>query len=128
MKKKKRRGAAYSVDLRERVFAAIDANYWTHKQAAEFFGVGEATVDRWSILRNKTGSLAPRPHGGGHPRAFDADGDRRLEQLVDEKPDRTLAELTALARRRIGVEASGSAVSRALKRLNLTLKKSLSPR
>lgn len=124
MRHKKQRGAAYSLDLRERVFAAIDTVPMTHKQAAEFFDIGEATIDRWSMLRNATGSLAPRPHGGGHPRAFDEEGDRKLQALVEEKPDRTLAELTGLVQKRARVKASSSAVSRSLKRLNLTLKKS----
>jgi transposase len=44
----------------------------------------------------------------------------RLRELVEEKPDRTLAEL----REELGVETSLMSVWRALQRLNLTLKKS----
>src|SRR5579864_3966852 len=111
-RRKKQRGAAYSIDLRERVFKAIDEKRWTHKQAAAFFGIGEATIDRWSILRNETGSLAPRPHGGGHPRALDARGDRQLQDIVREKPDRTLEELKVQLRKKAKVEASTSAITR----------------
>ena len=127
-RRKKQRGAAYSVDLRERVFKAIEEKYLTHKQAAELFDIGEATVDRWSRLRRETGGFAPRPHGGGQPRALNARGDRHLEKLVREKPDRTLDELKVQLRKRAKVEASTSAITRSLKRLGLTLKKSRSRR
>lgn len=124
----KRRGKAYPPEFREIVLAKMREKQWTHKEAAEFFKVGEASVDRWSSLQRETGGVAARPRGGGRRRAVDAHGDRELRRLVREKPDRTIDELTALLRRRTSLKPSPSAVSRALLRLGLTLKKRRSSR
>jgi transposase len=124
----KRNGKAYSIDFRESVLAAMDREPLTHKEAAEFFKIGEATVDRWSSLRRETGSVAPRPRGGNRPRAVNARGDQELKRLVSEKPDRTLAELTALLRNRTRSTASRSSVGRAIARAGLTRKKRASAR
>jgi transposase len=47
-----------SMDLRERVVAAVDAGM-THRQAAERFAVSVTSVDRLVARRRKTGTLAP---------------------------------------------------------------------
>jgi len=57
----------YSVDLRERVIAALQRGGMTDEQAAKLFQIGEATVHRWKRLKRETGALVPRPRGGGHP-------------------------------------------------------------
>src|SRR4051794_14895676 len=48
---------AYSMDLRERVVAAVDAGM-TQRQAAERFGGSLRTVERYLARRRATGSLA----------------------------------------------------------------------
>lgn len=117
----------YSLDLRTRVMAAVDGGM-TWEQAAEVFAVGTATVYRWKAARAATGSLAPRPHGGGRKRALTESQDQIVKQLVAAKPDRTLAELTAVVVKRVRKSVSTSAVVRCLKRLGLTLKKRPSAR
>jgi transposase len=47
---------AYSMDLRERVVAAVDAGM-SQSQAAERFGVSLRTVERYLARRRATGSL-----------------------------------------------------------------------
>ncbi|MBW8767990.1 MAG: helix-turn-helix domain-containing protein [Geodermatophilales bacterium] len=47
---------AYSMDLGERVVAAVDAGM-TQRQAAERFGVSLRTVERYLARRRATGSL-----------------------------------------------------------------------
>jgi transposase len=49
---------ALSVDLRERVVAAVDAGM-TQQQAADRFGVSVNSVGRYLARRRATGSLAP---------------------------------------------------------------------
>src|SRR3954451_15894025 len=49
---------AYSMDLRERVVAAVDRGM-TQEQAAVTFGVSVNTVGRYLTRRRNTGSLAP---------------------------------------------------------------------
>lgn len=92
-------------------------------EAAVVFTIGVATVYRWVRLKRETGSLDPRPNGGGQPAAFDDDERELVKRVVAEKPDRTLADLTAEVCNRVKRTVSTSAVVRALKRLKLTLKK-----
>ena len=55
---------AYSMDLRERVVAAVDRGM-TQEQAAVTFGVSVNTVGRYLTRRRNTGSLAPTAYRHG---------------------------------------------------------------
>lgn len=111
---------AYSNDLRERVVAACDAGDATRERIAARFSVSVTWIRKLVRQRRATGSIAPRPRGGGRARAFDAEADRRLREAVKAAPDATLAELAEAA----GVACVPSAVHRALKRLGIARKKS----
>ena len=111
---------AYSTDLRQRVVAAYDAREGTQEQVAARFAVSVSWVRKLLRQRRATGSIEPRPRGGGHPPAFDAEAGARLRQAVRDDPDATLEELGRLA----GVTCGASAVYRALDRLGITRKKS----
>ena len=110
----------YSTDLRERVVAACDARDGTREQIAARFSVSVAWLRRLLQRRRETGSIAPRPRGGGRAPAFDAESDRRLRSAVRVDADATLEELARAA----GVACCASAVHRALARLGITRKKS----
>lgn len=112
------------MDLRERVIAACDAKDGTHAEIAARFGVSAWWI--WKLVgqRGQTGCIAPRPHGGGHPSAFDEAALVRLRRFVDDHPDTTLAEL----REACGIGCSDMAVSRALRKLGYTRKKRRSAR
>ena len=64
---------AYSIDLRERVVAACDARDGTREQIAARFSVSVAWIRRLLQRRRETGSIAPKPRGGGRAPAFDAE-------------------------------------------------------
>src|SRR4051812_24198246 len=113
---------AYSMDLRERVVAACDRGEGTREEIAQRFCVGVAWVYRLLQRRRDTGSIAPKPHGGGQEPAFDDDALERLRKAVADCPDATLEELREAA----GVACSTSAVHRALEKLDLPRKKSRS--
>lgn len=53
----------YSLDLRERVLAAVDRGM-PRKEAVGVFGVSLATLKRWLKRRQETGSVAPRRRPG----------------------------------------------------------------
>ena len=108
---------AYLTDLRERVIAPCDA---TREQIAALFTVSESWIRKLLRERRQDGSIAPGPRGGGRPRAFDTEADRRLREAVRGDADATLRELADAA----GVACCASAVHRALKRLGITRKKS----
>jgi transposase len=111
---------ADSIDLRQRVVAAYDAGEGTQEQLAARFAVSASWVRKILRQRRITGSIEPKPHGGGHAPAFDPAADARLRQAVRDDSDATLEERGHA----VGVACSPSAVYRALDRLGITRKKS----
>jgi transposase len=111
---------AYSMDLRERVVAACDARDGTREQIAGRFSVSVSWIRDLLRRRRETGSIAPRPGGGGRAPAFDAEAAGRLRDAVRVDDDATLEELARAA----GVACCPSAVHRALARLGITRKES----
>lgn len=115
---------AYSLDLRERIVAAYDAREGTQEQLAARFRVSVSFVAKLLRQRRRHGTIAPLPHGGGRPTAFDEQALARLREAVRATPDATLAELADAC----GVSCSLATVFNALDRLGLTRKKSLAGR
>lgn len=109
----------YSLDLRQRVAAAVDRREGTWRALATRFQVSLSFVARLVRHRRQTGTLTPKPHGGGQPPALRHADWERLGRLVQVQPDATLDEL----RQRLGISCSRTAVWRALRRLRLTRKK-----
>ncbi len=60
----------YSMDLRERVVAAVEQEGVSRRQAAARFGLGIATVIAWVRRFRQRGSVAPGQMGGHKPRAI----------------------------------------------------------
>ncbi len=110
----------YSMDLRERVVAACDARDGTREQIAARFSVSVSWIRDLLKRRRETGSIAPRPRGGGRAPAFDKATGERLRRAVRDHNDATLVELAEAA----GVSCCPSAVDRALTRMGITRKKS----
>ena len=54
----------YSLDLRERVVAAVERDGLSRNQAAARFGVAVSTAVHWVRRHRTTGSLAPSKIGG----------------------------------------------------------------
>jgi transposase len=111
---------AYSMDLRERVVSACDAGDATREQIAARFSVSVPWIRKLLRRRRETGSIGPKPRGGGRAPAFDGEAARRLREAVRADDDATLEELARAA----GVSCCASAVHRALARLGITRKKS----
>jgi len=111
---------AYSTDLRERVAAACDAGDATREQIAARFKVSVSWIRKLMSQRRETGSIEPKPRGGGRAPAFDAEAEQRLREAVRDNDDSTLRELADAA----GVACGPSVVHRALKRMGITRKKS----
>ncbi len=60
----------YSIDLRERVVAAVETGKLPRRQAAAQFGVGVSTAINWVRRFRETGSVAPGQMGGHKPKAI----------------------------------------------------------
>ena len=108
-----------SNDLRKRIIAAVDNQEGSRRQIARRFKVDVSCITRLLQLRRQTGSIAPRPHGGGITPTLDQDGLGQLRRLVEDHPDATLREL----RDRLGIGGSIMIVWRGLKSLGITRKK-----
>lgn len=108
---------AYSMDLRERVWADCQAGM-AAPAVAQKYSVSASWVRRLKQRRKATGSLAPRPPSPGRPSTL-APHDARVRELVRTDPDATLAEL----RTRLGLRVSISALHNYLVRIRLSLKK-----
>ena len=61
---------AYSLDLRERVVAAVEGDRLSCHQAAGQFGVGVSTAINWVRRRRETGSIRPGKIGGYKPKSI----------------------------------------------------------
>ena len=113
---------AYSSDLRERVLLDCDAGMET-RQAAVKHRVSESWIRRLKQRRRDTGETTPRPCRNRRVAKWLAYADR-LQELVRQQPDATLGELATA----LGGELRPQTISRALKTLRLTFKKSASRR
>jgi transposase len=112
---------AYSVDLRERIVAAVDAGQpW--QEIARRFSVSRATIRNYLRLRQETGGLAPRPRVGDQPEI----GPERYPQVVAQlraDPDATLAQHCERWAVTQGQVVSVSTMWRTIRRTGWTLKK-----
>ena len=114
---------AYSLDLRQKVVAAVERGDSTIEEVAAAFGVGQTFVKKILRQRRETGDLRPRPHGGGQtPRLCDKHL-KLLRREVERSPDKTAAALRDHLAERAGLSVSRPTVTRALSRLGLSRKK-----
>lgn len=110
----------YSLDLRERVVAAV-AGGATCREVAALFDVAVSSVVKWSGRKRSTGSAAPMAMGGRRFSKLEAERDWLLSRIA-EKPDVTMRELAAeLAER--GIVVSHVSVWNLIRRQDQTFKK-----
>jgi transposase len=109
----------YSLDLRERILAAVDAHDGSIRWIARIFRVSTSFIVRLLQRRRATGTLAPEPHRGGPAAVLGPADLERLAALVRDDPDATLEQL----RQRGSFPCSLKTLWYALDRLGLTRKK-----
>src|SRR5437773_11521419 len=101
----------YSTDLRERIVAAVDRGQHSLRQIAHLFAVNLSFLVRLLQRRRATGSVQPKPHGGGPAPKLDAAADGRARELVRQPTDATTTEL----RDRLGIACHIATLARALR-------------
>ena len=109
------------MDLRERVIAALDEGESSLEVGARL-GVHDSWVRKLRRRRDRTGTIAPAPHGGGRERKLDLTCEQALRAALETRNDATLVELR-LELAHSGKHVSITSVWRALARLGITLKK-----
>jgi transposase len=112
----------YSMDLRERVVAAVEAGQ-SRRAVAKLFGLGPATVVRWVGRHRTDGHCAARSMGGVRHDVLVSERDWLLARIA-AVPDATVRGLRAELIER-GTKVSKDAVWRFLRNARLTFKKSL---
>ena len=113
---------ALSVDLRDRVVAAIEDGM-SCRQAAVRFGVSASSAIRWRGLARRQGDVRPGPLGGDRRSGRIEAHAALILSLVETKDDITLAELKASLAEQ-GVAVGMGTLWRFFDRHQITLKKS----
>lgn len=113
----------YSIDLRERVLAALDRGL-SRQKVVTTFQISLASIKRWLAARRDTGNIAPRRASGGPTRTIPPAQDGLLRAQVTAFPDATLAEHAKHWNTTHGTSLSQWSVGRAIRRLGLPRKKS----
>lgn len=111
-----------SLDFRERILAAYDAEEGTREDMARRFRVSLGMVKKLIQQRRHTGDIAPRHHLAGRKPMIVAEHQRQIRSLLGKKPDLTLKEL----RNAMTLECSLQAIHVVLAKMGLTYKKRLS--
>jgi transposase len=113
---------AYPAELRTRMVAAAERGM-SHTEVARVFAVSERTIRRYLAQQRHTHDLTPG-QSPGRPRTIGPDQAVSLSAQVAAHPDATLADHCAFWERDQGVAVSVATMSRAIRRLAITLKKS----
>ena len=112
---------ALSVDLRERVIAAVESGV-SGRQAALRFEVSPSSVSRWRGKLVQEGEIAPKRQGGDRRSGRIEAYAELILKAVTTRPDITLAELQAMLEEE-GLTASIGSIWRFFDRRKITLKK-----
>jgi len=114
----------YSKDLRLKVLDALDRGT-PRREAAGLFGVSLSTLKRWLGRRREGEDLAPKPSPGRAPSILaNAEEKRALWEQLEANDDATLERHCELWEGRRGVRVSVATMSRAVRKLGWTFKKS----
>jgi transposase len=78
-------GKPYSMDLRERVVAAVKMGGMSCNEAAKQFGIGISTAINWVRRLRETGSIAPGKIGGYRPKSISGEHRTWLLKRVKQR-------------------------------------------
>jgi transposase len=115
--------AAYSLDLRKRIVAAVERQVGSKREIARLFGVPEAYLYKLLRQQRERGDLAPLPQGGGVPAKLSEGQGQQVASWITTTPDATLAELQEQAQQKLRVRVGLSTVWRGVETLGVTRKK-----
>jgi transposase len=120
----------YSIDLREKVIKAyhhgkeqVIVKENTISGVAKRFDVSVKFVKNLLKLYRETGSVTPKPHGGGQTPKLSVENLKFLLDTVEKQSDLTIDEYLEIYNHSFDNQVSASTIGRALLKLNLTRKK-----
>ena len=112
----------YSKDFRRKVVHAYERGEGSQRELAHLFGVSLSFVHDLLRRYRQTGSVAPKPHGGGNPGKI-GPYVSVVHQLHQQHPDASLAERCERLAATAPVHVGRTTMHRALRQLGLTRKK-----
>ncbi len=113
---------AYPAELRTRIVGAVERGM-AQTEVARVFAVSVRTVRRYLVQHRAGGDLTPGQSPGRPPTIGPAQA-VALQAQVAQQPDATLAAHCAIWAREQGVHVSIATMSRAIRQLAITVKKS----
>lgn len=115
---------AYSLDLRLKALDAVDRAI-SRREVIRTFGISMPTLERYLRRRREAGDLTPKPSPGRTPSICATVEDRRaLWRQLEENDDATLQHHCELWEKERKLRVSVATMSRAVRRLGWTFKKS----
>jgi transposase len=84
---------ALSLDLRQRVVAAVRDEGLSHRAAAARFKVSAASISRWRALERRSGHLRPGPLGGDRRSAAIEAHAKLILRMFEARRDMSIEEL-----------------------------------
>jgi len=118
--------APLSLDLRQRVFLAYQTKEGSQRQLANRFKVSLSFIRDLARRYRETGTIEPKPHGGGAVTKLETKHLPIIKTLVDNQPDALLEELCERFTEQTTVQVSTSTMQRAVQSLKLSVKKNVS--
>jgi transposase len=115
--------APLSIDLRQRIIAACQAREGSQRQLAKRFKVSLSFIRDLNRRYRETGTVTPKPHGGGAVAKLGKEQLVIVKALVTAQPDALLEELCERFAEQTGVNVSVSTMQRAIQTLGLSVKK-----
>lgn len=112
---------ALSMDLRERILAAVLDGKENMKQIAERFAVSYQVVQKLKYQWRDLGTLEPQTHRVGRKRAFSESQSKKLDELVRANASQTLEQLRA----KLKVDCCTTTIWLELRRLGHSYKKTV---
>ena len=114
---------AYSIDFRRKIIKAYEDESISQRKLAKRFGVAKSFIQKLLKQYRETDSVAPKTRTQQTPPKLTEEHLTVLRQLVEAQNDATLEELRAQLAAAINLSVSRSTIDRALKKLDLTVKK-----
>ena len=114
---------AYSTDLRQKVIDAYKNQEGSQRNLAKRFSVSLTFIQKLVKRYQTSGTVEPKPHGGGNTPRLNNEQMALIMTLVEEDNDTILVELCERLEERAGIKVSRSTMGRITQKLNLTRKK-----
>lgn len=109
-----------SLDLRERIVAAYEADEGSYEVLAERFSVGPTVVGKLVRQKRDLGTLEPQVHLRGRKAAVSGEKETELRKHLQEHPDATVLE----RRDALGLKCSEKTMWQTLRKMGWRFKKS----